>query len=114
MSHHKTPTPQQETIDTRRRKLLAVLGLGGAAAYVAPSFFTLGQAHAWGEPRITIEIPGDRRGYRHDRSYRHDHWHDKRHHKSHGRGHYRRPSYSRPSYSRPSYSRPSYSRPSRW
>lgn len=67
-----------------RRQVLASLGLGAAALYVAPTLMSMGQAEARGRHRSRP---------------------------SHSR--YSRPSYSRPSYSRPSYSRPSYSRPKR-
>lgn len=84
-------TIQQEMHRKRRRRLLATLGAGIAGAYVAPTLFTVGQAHAWHEPARG-------RGSRASRS----------------RPSYSRPSYSRPSYSRPSHSRVDYSRPSRW
>lgn len=67
-----------------RRQVLARLGLGAAALYVAPTLLSLNQAEA--------------RDYRRSRP-------------RYSRPSYSRPSYSRPSYSRPSYSRPSYSRP---
>ncbi|CAH1044352.1 hypothetical protein [Halomonas sp. TD01] len=77
-----------------RRQVLASLGLGAAALYVAPTLISMGQAEA--------------REHHHSRS-------------SYSRPSYSRPSYSRPSYSksrhsRPRYSRPYYSRPqrSRW
>ncbi len=87
MKAQRHATPPEEGKRLSRRRLLATLGVGIAGAYVAPTLFSLGQAHAWHDE------PRDRRsGYSHP---------------SHSR-----PSYSRPSYSRPSYSRPSYSRPS--
>lgn len=69
-----------------RRQVLASLGLGAAALYVAPTLLSMNQAEARGRSR--------------SRS-------------SYSRPSYSRPSYSRPSYSRPSYSRPHarYSRP---
>lgn len=62
----------------RRRRLLATLGMGIAGAYVAPTLFSVGQAHAqaW-DRRYDSSTGATRRD-----SYRH--------------------SYSRPSYSRPS------------
>ena len=95
MSDRESTDSRNRLSDPRRRKLLAALGLGGVAAYVAPTLFSLGQAQAWQDGRIIVEIGGRERRRRR-------------------RGSYSRPSYSRPSYSRPSYSRPSYSRPSRW
>ena len=67
-----------------RRQVLASLGLGAAALYVAPTLLSMDQAEA--------------RGHGHSRPSR-------------SRRSYSRPSYSRPSYSRPRYSRPRYSRP---
>lgn len=67
-----------------RRQVLASLGLGAAALYVAPTLFSMGQAEA--------------REHHHSRS-------------RYSRPSYSRPRYSRHSYSRPSYSRHSYSRP---
>ena len=67
-----------------RRQVLASLGLGAAALYVAPTLLSMGQAEA--------------REHRHSRPSR-------------ARPSYSRPSYSRPHYSRPHYSRPRYSRP---
>ena len=67
-----------------RRQVLASLGLGAAALYVAPTLLSMGQAEA--------------REHRHSRPSR-------------SRPSYSRPSYSRPHYSRPHYSRPRYSRP---
>lgn len=66
-----------------RRQVLASLGLGAAALYVAPTLLSMGQAEA--------------REHRHSRPSR-------------SRPSYSRPSYSRPHYSRPRYSRPDYSR----
>lgn len=67
-----------------RRQVLASLGLGAAALYVAPTMFSMGQAEA--------------REHHHSRS-------------RYSRPRYSRPSYSRPRYSKPSHSRPHYSRP---
>lgn len=67
-----------------RRQVLASLGLGAAALYVAPTLFSMGQAEA--------------REHHHSRS-------------RYSRPSYSRPRYSRHSYSRPSYSRPHYSKP---
>nr|WP_205600832.1 hypothetical protein [Halomonas socia] len=102
MSEHEPTDPRKGLNDPRRRKLLAALGLGGVAAYVAPTLFSLGQAQAqaWHDAGIVVEIGGRR--------------HRRQRRGSYSRPSYSRPSYSRPSYSRPSYSRPSYSRPSRW
>lgn len=55
-----------------RRRLLTMIGVGLAGAYVAPTLFSVGQAQA-------------------------GHWRN-----SYSRPSYSRPSYSRPSYSRPS------------
>ncbi|MFP3342490.1 hypothetical protein R0J87_08240 [Halomonas sp. SIMBA_159] len=66
-----------------RRQVLASLGLGAAALYVAPTLLSIGQAEA--------------REHRHSRPSR-------------SRPSYSRPSYSRPHYSRARYSRPDYSR----
>ncbi|UXZ55388.1 hypothetical protein LG301_08795 [Vreelandella venusta] len=63
-----------------RRQVLARLGLGAAALYVAPTLLSLNQAEA-----------------RYSRT-------------SYSRPSYSRPSYSRPSYSRPRHKRPHYSR----
>lgn len=90
MKAQRHDTTPDEGKRLSRRRLLATLGVGIAGAYVAPTLFSLGQAHAWHDE------PRDRRYHRSGDS-----------HPSHSR-----PSYSRPSYSRPSYSRPSYSRPS--
>lgn len=60
------------SIRQSRRRLLTMIGVGLAGAYVAPTLFSLGQAQA-----------GDWRN-------------------SYSRPSYSRPSYSRPSYSRPS------------
>ncbi len=67
-----------------RRQVLASLGLGAAALYVAPTLFSMGQAEA--------------REHHHSRS-------------CYSRPSYSRPRYSRPSYSRPRYSKSSHSRP---
>lgn len=67
-----------------RRQVLASLGLGAAALYVAPTLFSMGQAEA--------------REHHHSRS-------------RYSRPSYSRPRYSRHSYSRPSYPRPHYSKP---
>ncbi|WP_030072597.1 hypothetical protein [Halomonas alkaliantarctica] len=82
-----------------RRQVLASLGLGAAALYVAPTLFSMGQAEA--------------REHHHSRS--------RYSRPSYSRPRYSRHSYSRPRYSktkhsRPGYSRPYYSRPqrSRW
>lgn len=73
-----------------RRQVLASLGLGAAALYVAPTLFSMGQAEA--------------REHHHSRS--------RYSRPSYSRPRYSRPSYSRPRYSKPSHSRPHYSRPS--
>ncbi|ASK19223.1 hypothetical protein CEK60_07850 [Halomonas sp. N3-2A] len=67
-----------------RRQVLASLGLGAAALYVAPTLFSMGQAEA--------------REHHHSRS-------------RYSRPSYSRPRYSRHSYSRPHYSKPRHSRP---
>lgn len=72
-SSHAEADTTAELHRTRRRRLLAALGTGLAGAYVAPTLFSMGKAHA-----------GDRRD-------------------SYSRPSYSRPSYSRPSYSRPSH-----------
>ncbi|MGO5000023.1 hypothetical protein [Oceanisphaera sp. W20_SRM_FM3] len=89
MPHQDNELENKEITDTQvspdaavnarqsRRRLLTIIGVGLAGAYVAPTLFSLGQAQA-----------GDWRN-------------------SYSRPRYSRPSYSRPSYSRPSYSRPS-------
>lgn len=77
-----------------RRQVLASLGFGAAALYVAPSLLSMGQAEA------------------HERGHSRPHGH---HHQRVGRGRskpsHSRPSHSRPNYSRPNYARPEYSRP---
>lgn len=77
-----------------RRQVLASLGFGAAALYVAPTLLSMGQAEA------------------HDRGHSRPNGH---HHQRPGRGRakhsHSRPSHSRPSYSRPHYARPEYSRP---
>ena len=82
MSHHDNELDKKEVINTadeatdtpclQRRRLLAMLGVGIATAYVAPTLFSVGEAQAW-----------DRR----DRRNRHG-----------KRGSYSRGSYSRGSY----------------
>lgn len=71
-----------------RRQVLASLGLGAAALYVAPTLLSMGQAEAQGHSRSRPS----------------------RSRPSHSRPSYSRPRYSRPNYSRPRYSRPDYSR----
>lgn len=66
-----------------RRQVLASLGLGAAALYVAPTLLSMDQAQA----------------------------HDHRSRPSYSRASYSRASYSRPSHSRPRHSRPNHSRP---
>ncbi|HBP42660.1 MAG TPA: hypothetical protein DD644_13120 [Halomonas sp.] len=77
-----------------RRQVLASLGLGAAALYVAPTLFSMGQAEA--------------REHHHSRSRYSRH--------SYSRPSYSRPHYSKPRHSRPHHSRPYYARPqrSRW
>lgn len=76
-----------------RRQVLASLGLGAAALYVAPTLFSMGQAEA-----------------------REHHSRSRYSRPSYSRPRYSRPSYSRPRYSKTKHSRPYYSRPqrSRW
>ena len=76
-----------------RRQVLASLGLGAAALYVAPTLLSMGQAEA--------------REHRHSRPSRSLPSYSR---PSYSRPHYSRPHYSRPHYSRPRYSRPDYSR----
>jgi hypothetical protein len=82
-----------------RRQVLASLGFGAAALYVAPSLLSMGQAeaHERGHSRPI--------GHHHQRPGR------GRSKPSHSRSRYSRPRYSRPSYARSEYSRPNYSRP---
>lgn len=77
-----------------RRQVLASLGLGAAALYVAPTLSSMGQAEA--------------REHHHSRS--------RYSRSSYSRPRYSRHSYSRPHYSKPRHSRPYYARPqrSRW
>nr|WP_290694998.1 hypothetical protein [Halomonas sp. UBA3074] len=95
----KEPTPKEPTTALlkqrrSRRQVLASLGFGAAALYVAPTLLSMGQAEA------------------HDRGHSRPNGH---HHQRPGRGRakhsHSRPSHSRPSYSRPHYARPEYSRP---
>ena len=95
----KEPTPKEPTTALlkqrrSRRQVLASLGFGAAALYVAPTLLSMGQAEA------------------HDRGYSRPNGH---HHQRPGRGRakhsHSRPSYSRPHYARPDYSHPDYSRP---
>lgn len=82
-----------------RRQVLASLGLGAAALYVAPTLLSMGQAEAHER--------------RHSRPKgHHQHGHSGRRHSkpSHSRPQYSRPHYSRPGYSRPEYTRNGYSR----
>ncbi|MDQ7727629.1 hypothetical protein [Halomonas sp. SpR8] len=82
-----------------RRQVLASLGLGAAALYVAPTLLSMDQAEAHER--------------RHSRpSGHHPHRHSRRRHSkpSHSRPYYSRPGYSRPDYSRPEYTRNGYSR----
>ncbi|HDZ49165.1 MAG TPA: hypothetical protein ENI10_09570 [Halomonas sp.] len=81
MSHDETSTLLKQR--RSRRQVLASLGLGAAALYVAPSLLSMDQAEARGKHRSKP---------------------------SYSRPSYSRPSYSRPSYSRPSHSRPNHSR----
>lgn len=92
MSHDETPTLLKQR--RSRRQVLASLGLGVAALYVAPTLLSMNQAQA------------------HERRSRPSGHHRGRSRQSYSRQSYSRPSYSRPSYSRPRYSRPRYSRPS--
>lgn len=77
-----------------RRQVLASLGLGAAALYVAPTLLSIGQAEA--------------REHRHSRP--------SRSRPSYSRPHYSRARYSRPDYSRDRHYQHRYSRPqrSRW
>ena len=90
-----------------RRQVLASLGLGAAALYVAPTLLSTGQAEAHERGR-------SRPKGRHQ--HQHQHHSGRRHSKpsfsrpDHSRPHYSRPNYSRPSYDRPDYSQPGYSR----
>ena len=69
-----------EAIDReRRRRLLATLGLGVAAAYVAPALFTVGQAQARGSGDFRVRASA----------------------LSHFRGSFTGPSFTRPSFSHP-------------
>lgn len=86
MNHDKTPTLLKQR--RSRRQVLASLGLGAAALYVAPTLLSMNQAQA------------------HERRSR-----PSGYHRGRSRPSYSRPSYSHPRYSRPSYSRPRYSRP---
>jgi len=90
----KEPTTALLKQRRSRRQVLASLGFGAAALYVAPTLLSMGQAEA------------------HDRGHSRPNGH---HHQRPGRGRakhsHSRPSHSRPSYSRPHYARPEYSRP---
>tara|TARA_R110002049_G_scaffold187711_2_gene355988 strand:- start:205 stop:642 length:438 start_codon:yes stop_codon:yes gene_type:complete len=90
----KEPTTALLKQRRSRRQVLASLGFGAAALYVAPTLLSMGQAEA------------------HDRGHSRPNGH---HHQRPGRGRakhsHSRPSYSRPHYARPDYSRPDYSRP---
>lgn len=87
-----------------RRQVLASLGLGAAALYVAPTLFSMGQAEAREHHHSRSRY--SRPSYSRPRYSRH----------SYSRPSYSRPRYSKPSHSRPHYSRPYYARPqrSRW
>lgn len=92
---------------TRRRMLLAALGLAGVATYAAPTLSTLGQAEAggWddGRWRIVYESHPESRERRYVDDYREHRRH--RHHQ-----HHRHSKHSH-SHSRHSHS---FSYPSRW
>ena len=85
-----------------RRQVLASLGLGAAALYVAPTLFSMGQAEAREHSRSRYSRPS----YSRPRYSRH----------SYSRHSYSRHGHSRPHYSKPRHSRPYYARPqrSRW
>lgn len=86
-----------------RRQVLASLGLGAAALYVAPTLLSMGQAEAREHhSRSRYSRPS----YSRPRYSRY----------SYSRPSYSRPRYSKTKHSRPGYSRPYYSRPqrSRW
>nr|WP_298965709.1 hypothetical protein [uncultured Halomonas sp.] len=115
----KEPTPKEPTTTLlkqrrSRRQVLASLGFGAAALYVAPTLLSMGQAeaHDRGHSRPN--------GHHHQRPGRGraKHSHSRPSHSrpsysrpSHARSEYSRPHYSRPHYARPEYSRPDYSRP---
>ncbi|XKE46840.1 hypothetical protein LG302_06805 [Halomonas organivorans] len=90
----------------RRRRLLAVLGMVGVAAYSAPTLTSLGQAQAgdWddGRWRIVYESHPEGRERRYVDDYRHHTHHDHHHHRHHRHSRHSRPSHSRPSFSHPS------------
>ena len=92
-----------------RRQVLASLGFGAAALYVAPTLLSMGQAeaHDRGHSRPN--------GHHHQRPGRgrakHSHSRPSHSRPSHARSEYSRPHYPRPHYARPEYSRPDYSRP---
>ncbi|AZM96194.1 hypothetical protein EI420_11105 [Vreelandella venusta] len=92
-----------------RRQVLASLGLGAAALYVAPTLSSMGQAEAREHHHSRSRY--SRSSYSRPRYSRHSH---SRH--SYSRHSYSRHSYSRPHYSKPRHSRPYYARPqrSRW
>lgn len=79
-----------------RRQVLASLGLGVAALYVAPTLSSMGQAEAREHSRSRYS----RSSYSRPRYSRH----------GHSRPHYSKPRHSRPHYSRPYYARPQRSR----
>ena len=81
-----------------RRQVLASLGLGAAALYVAPTLSSMGQAEA--REHHPSRSRYSRSSYSRPRYSRHSH---SRH--SHSRPHYSKPSHSRPYYARPQRSR---------
>lgn len=87
MTAQRDDSRPDEARRQRRRRLLATLGVGLAGAYVAPTLFSFGQAHAWhghdgrrswpSRSRPSYSRPSRSRPSRYDgyHSHRHDHHH---------------------------------------
>ncbi len=94
-----------------RRQVLASLGLGAAALYVAPTLLSMDQAEARDHGRSRPSRPGHHRGHSRPNFSRPSHSRPSHSQPNYSRPNYSRPSYSQPNYSRPNYARPDYSRP---
>lgn len=106
MSPDKTSTLLKQP--RSRRQVLASLGLGAAALYVAPTLLSMGQAEARGKKRSkpSYSRPSHSRPH-HSRPYHSRHHHSQSHHHraQHSRPRYRHDQYARGYQSRPRWER---------